>query len=162
MEALNQQIRGEQEIERRRKAAREEREKVINSQQTLEKLGQQLAKKCISVWVVIARMCLHRSRAYVIRTPKTYAPLSNSLASQQGSQEGGYAFEKWFYDLVNYFEITARPPYKADGRQIDGSLTLDGTTFLIETKFTKDQFGAPDIDIFMSKIVKKSTLRCFF
>jgi len=57
---------------------------------------------------------------------------------------------------VNYFEITARPPYKTNGRQIDGSLTLDGTTFLIETKFTNGQSGAPDIDIFMSKIVKKA------
>ena len=122
VDKLNQQMRDEQEIERRRKAAREEREKVINAQQILEKLAQQL----------------------------------NSLTSKQGTQEGGYAFEKWFYDLVNFFEITARPPYKADGRQIDGSLTLDGTTFLIETKFTNEQSGAPDIDVFMSKIVKKA------
>ena len=122
VDKLNQQIRDKQESERRKKAAREEREKIINARQTLEKLAQQL----------------------------------NSLISKQGTQEGGYAFEKWFYDLVNYFEIPARPPYKADGRQIDGSLTLDGTTFLIETKFTNEQSGAPDIDVFMSKIVKKA------
>lgn len=119
---LNQQVQDKQEIERRKKAAREEREKTNNARQTLEKLAQHL----------------------------------NSLTSKQGTQEGGYAFEKWFYGLVNYFEITARPPYKTNGRQIDGSLTLDGTTFLIETKFTNGQSGAPDIDIFMSKIVKKA------
>jgi hypothetical protein len=80
----------------------------------------------------------------------------NSLSAKQGTQEGGYDFEKWFYELVSFFELPARPPYNANGRQIDGSLTLDGTTFLIETKFTKDQSGAPDIDIFMSKIVRKA------
>lgn len=78
------------------------------------------------------------------------------MVSQQGTQEGGYAFEKWFYDLVGYFEIPARPPYVNDGRQIDGSLTLDGTTFLIETKFTQTQTGAPDIDSFMTKITRKA------
>lgn len=122
IDKLNQQDRDEQDIKRRKKAAGEDRQKAINAQQTLERLGMQL----------------------------------NSLQSKQGTQESGYAFEKWFYGLVNYFEISARPPYKVDGRQIDGSLTLDGTTFLIETKFTSGQSGAPDIDVFMSKIVKKA------
>ena len=80
----------------------------------------------------------------------------NELVPRQGTQEGGYAFEKWFYELASYFEIPARPPYKIDGRQIDGSLTLDGTTFLIETKFRNEQTGAPDIDTFMTKITRKA------
>ncbi len=80
----------------------------------------------------------------------------NELISKQGTQEGGYAFEKWFYKFVTYSEIPARPSYKTDGRQVDGSLTLDGTTFLIETKFTNDKSGAPDIDIFMSRIETKA------
>jgi len=119
---LNQQIRDEKEIQRRKKIAQEEQQKTIIAKQTLEKLGQEL----------------------------------NNLISKQGTQEGGYAFERWFYKLVNYYEITARPPYKTEGRGIDGSLTLDGTTFLIEIKFTKEQSGAPDIDVFMSKIVRKA------
>ncbi len=80
----------------------------------------------------------------------------NCLVIKQGTQEGGYAFEKWFYNLVNFFEIIARPPYNADGRQIDGSLTLDGTTFLIETKFTKEKIDSPAIDIFNSKVTSKA------
>lgn len=80
----------------------------------------------------------------------------NTLAFQQGTQEAGYDFEQWFYQLATYFELDARPPYKVDGRQIDGSLTLDGTTFLIETKFTKEQTGVPDIDSFMNKITRKA------
>lgn len=80
----------------------------------------------------------------------------NNLVSKQGTQEGGYVFEQWFYELAIFFELPAKPPYKTDGRQIDGSLTLDGTTFLIETKFTKNPSGAPDIDVFMSKIIRKA------
>jgi hypothetical protein len=86
---------------------------------------------------------------------RLYGELTD-LAPRQGTQEAGYAFERWFYDLVVFFEIQARPPYTASGRQIDGSLTLDGTTFLIETKFTKTRTDAPDVDAFMSKITRKA------
>jgi hypothetical protein len=80
----------------------------------------------------------------------------NELARLQGTQNGGYAFERWFYELAVYFDVEARMPYNADGRQIDGALTLDGTTFLIETKFTKSSTESPDIDIFMSKVTSKA------
>jgi len=73
-----------------------------------------------------------------------------------GTQEGGYQFERWFYDLAVYFELEARPGYVASGRQIDGALTIDGTTFLIETKFTTTPIGSPDIDTFMAKIESKA------
>jgi hypothetical protein len=75
---------------------------------------------------------------------------------QQGTQIGGYAFEFWFYSLAQFFDIDSRPPYRTDGRQIDGALTIDGTTFLVETKFTEGKTGAPDIDIFMGKITQKA------
>jgi hypothetical protein len=58
--------------------------------------------------------------------------------------------------LSIYFELEARPGYQASGRQIDGALTVEGTTFLLETKFTKESIGSPDIDIFMAKIESKS------
>ena len=79
-----------------------------------------------------------------------------ALVAQQGTAEGGYDFERWFYDLANYFELSARPPYTSGGRQIDGSLHLDGTDFLVETKFTSEVTGAPDIDTFMKKITRKA------
>lgn len=71
-----------------------------------------------------------------------------------GSQKGGYDFETWFYKMLDYAEITNRRPYKIDGRQIDGSLTLDGTTYLVELKFTKNQTGSEDIDSFKAKVDK--------
>jgi hypothetical protein len=78
------------------------------------------------------------------------------LTPQLGTQEGGYAFERWFYDLAIYFELEARPGYKADGRQIDGAITIEGTTFLLETKYTNEPIGSPDIDTFMAKIESKA------
>jgi len=85
--------------------------------------------------------------------------LSNRLTEitpQLGTQAGGYAFERWFYDLAIFFELEARPGYTASGRQIDGALTVDGTTFLVETKFTVAPVGSPDIDTFMAKIESKA------
>ena len=78
----------------------------------------------------------------------------DSLHSQVGTQQGGYDFEDWFYELLDYSEITNRRPYKSDGRQIDGSLTHEGTTYLVELKFTKDQSDATDIDSLKAKVNK--------
>jgi hypothetical protein len=80
----------------------------------------------------------------------------NALSLQLGTQQAGYDFERWFYDLVDYFEVENRRPYKVDGRQIDGSVTVDGTTYLVELKFTKDQSDAPDVNIFDRKVGSKA------
>jgi hypothetical protein len=87
---------------------------------------------------------------------ETLADRLNSLSTELGKQDAGYAFEGWFYDLLDYFEVVNRKPYKVQGRQIDGSVTVDGTTYLIELKFTTNQSDAPDIDIFRSKVLSKA------
>ncbi len=78
------------------------------------------------------------------------------LMPSLGNQTAGYDFEKWFYDLALFCEVDSRPSYNADGRQIDGSVTIEGTTFLIETKFTRKPIGSSDVDVFMSKIESKA------
>lgn len=80
----------------------------------------------------------------------------NALAKYIGSQKAGYDFQDWFYKMLDYCEITSRGPYTSNGRQIDGSMTIEGTTYLVELKFTKEQAGAQDIDIFRSKIDSKA------
>ncbi|PHS32454.1 MAG: hypothetical protein COA95_03420 [Methylophaga sp.] len=77
-----------------------------------------------------------------------------TLHPKIGTQKGGYEFESWFYELLDFSEIQNRRPYKIDGRQIDGSLTIEGTTYLVELKFTKDQSSAPDIDSLKAKVNK--------
>ncbi len=69
-----------------------------------------------------------------------------------GTQQGGYDFQDWFYDLLDFCEFENRRPYMNAGRQIDGSLTLDGTTYLVELKFTASQADATDIDSLRSKV----------
>ena len=38
-----------------------------------------------------------------------------------------------------FCEVDHRRPYVTEGRQIDGSITVDGTTYLVELKFTAQQ-----------------------
>jgi hypothetical protein len=73
-----------------------------------------------------------------------------------GTQRGGYDFQDWFYGLLDYCEIQNRRPYVSNGRQIDGALTLDGTTYLVELKFTANQAAAADIDSLRSKVDDKA------
>lgn len=80
----------------------------------------------------------------------------NNLAMKIGTQEAGYEFQKWFYDLMDYFEVDNKRPYIIDGRQIDGSVTIEGTTYLVELKFTANQSDATDIDSFKNKVVTKA------
>jgi hypothetical protein len=98
-------------------------------------------------------------RAQKIASEQDLAKLQSritDLHSKVGSQEGGYAFEDWFYDLVQFFDLEHRKPYKTAGRQIDGSVTFEGTTYLVELKFTSSQVGAPDIDTFLAKVNNKA------
>lgn len=98
-----------------------------------------------------------KQRERIQRSLTDKADLQNkidALHEKVGTQQGGYDFEDWFYELLDFCEITNRKPYKSDGRQIDGSLTLDGTTYLIELKFTKEQSGATDIDSLKAKVNK--------
>jgi hypothetical protein len=78
------------------------------------------------------------------------------LSKELGTKASGYAFQDWFYKLVDYFEIANRRPYVIDERQIDGSVTVDGTTYLIELKFTREQSEATDIDSFFKKVNGKA------
>lgn len=80
----------------------------------------------------------------------------NTLVAKIGTQEGGYEFERWIYELAIFFELDARPGYKATGRQIDGAITIDSTTYLIEAKLMNEPVGSPEIDIFMAKIESKA------
>ena len=79
----------------------------------------------------------------------------DDLSAKVGTQPGGYAFQDWFYDFLDFFDIENRRPYMSNGRQIDGSLTHDGTTYLVELKFTASQAGAPDIDSLRAKVEDK-------
>ena len=96
-----------------------------------------------------------RSRA----TLESLAQRMADLARQMGSQEAGYGFQTWFYDLMDFYEVVNRRPYSATGRQIDGSITVSGTTYLVELKFTLDQAAAPDVDSSWRRSTTRRTTR---
>lgn len=77
----------------------------------------------------------------------------DELGARIGTAQAGYDFQTWFYDLTDYSEIENRRPYKTPtGRQIDGSITLDGFTYLVELKFTAGQATPTDIDSVTKKV----------
>jgi hypothetical protein len=80
----------------------------------------------------------------------------DKLHPSVGTQQGGYDFQDWFHDLLDYSEIQNRRPYITEGRQIDGSLTLEGTTYLVELKFTANQADVTDIDSLRAKVDDKA------
>jgi len=73
-----------------------------------------------------------------------------------GTQQGGYDFQDWVHDLLQFSEIPSRKPYVSNGRQIDGTLTHEGTTYLIEIKFTAAQASSTDIDSLKAKVDGKA------
>ena len=106
-----------------------------------------------------ARKRLAERQRQASRSQETLSRLSsrlNDLARSLGEQQAGYDFQDWFFELLEFSEIPSRKPYVHSGRQIDGSLTVSGTTYLVELKFTTGQAAGPDIDSFYKKITTKA------
>ena len=99
---------------------------------------------------------LQRQAALSQQTLRGLNDRLNTLAQSLGEQSAGYDFQKWFYELLDFSELSNRKPYVHKGRQIDGSLTVSGTTYLVELKFTGGQASATDIDSFYKKITTKA------
>ena len=102
-----------------------------------------------------ARAAASAARQRALAAASSIDSLANeliALAALQGTQDGGYKFQDWFYRLADFFEVDCRRPYVTGGRQIDGTITVEGTTYLVELKFTAEQSGAPDIDSLLTKL----------
>lgn len=106
-----------------------------------------------------ARKAAHQRMQETIKKRQTLESLSEQLrelSKQIGTAKAGYRFQDWFFDVVDFFEMTNRRPYTSGGRQIDGSVTVECTTYLTELKFTKEQAVAPDVDTFLAKVNDKA------
>lgn len=105
------------------------------------------------------RRAAEERRQEVILLKHTFQTLRSrldELCLTLGTQQSGYDFQKWFYELMSFADIDHRSPYSVDGRQIDGSITIDGTTYLVELKFTADQASATAIDSIKAKVDAKA------
>jgi hypothetical protein len=109
--------------------------------------------------VIRRRQLGEQRREEVVRSQLSFEKLRarlDELCTQLGTQKAGYDFQTWFYDLMAFFDVDNRRPYSVDGRQIDGSITVDGTTYLVELKFTSEQADAKAIDSIVKKVNDKA------
>ena len=141
----------------------DELEKINAAKSAVAALKAYVARERSAAEVERARTAIReeaaRQREQKIASTQGLAKLQarvTELHLQAGTQQGGYAFEDWFYDFVQFFDIEHRRPYRTNGRQIDGSVTIEGTTYLVELKFTNSQAGAVDIDTFLAKVNSKA------
>jgi len=105
------------------------------------------------------RQDFQKQQEEISRSQQSLKKLSErlgNLSKEIGASKAGYAFQDWFYELVQFSEVESRKPYISNGRGIDGSITIEGTTYLVELKFTSEQASAPDIDSFYKKVITKA------
>jgi hypothetical protein len=69
----------------------------------------------------------------------------------------GFEFERLLNRIFDFFGLHPRSPFRLQGEQIDGSLELEGQTYLIEAKFQKELVGQEDLLVFRAKVEAKST-----
>jgi len=143
-----------------------------NASQMIEKASRAVAelKQYLSIQNIeirdererdVARAKAHEERQVIQRARTDKVKLQkrlDDLASAIGTQQGGYDFEVWFFDFLDFFEIQNRRPYRSSGRQMDGSLTIDGTTYIVELKFEGNPVGSPDIDVLRTKVADKADM----
>lgn len=141
----------------------DEAEKISAAKAAVTALKAYITRERSATEVERARQAIReeaaKQKAQRLASEQDLAKLQSRLIDlhpKVGSQEAGYAFEGWFYDLAQFFDLEHRRPYKTGERQIDGSVTHDGTTYLVELKFTSNQVGAPDIDTFLAKVSSKA------
>lgn len=106
-----------------------------------------------------ARHEFQKKQAEITRSQQTLQRLAdrlNELGMRLGQQQAGYDFQTWFYDLLDFSEVQNRRQYVHEGRQIDGSLTLLGTTYLAELKFTTSPASPVVIGDFFKKVTDKA------
>lgn len=141
----------------------DEAEKIAAAKAAVAALKAYIDRERSTAEVARARQAIReeaeRQRAEKLARQQDLVRLQSRVAdlhSRIGTQDSGYAFEDWFFDLVQFFDLEHRRPYKTSGRQIDGAITHEGTTYLVELKFTNEQTGAPDIDTFFAKVSSKA------
>lgn len=87
------------------------------------------------------------------------AELSKELIqlSRLEPQKRGFQFEKFLHQIFTAFELGPRSSFRLVGEQIDGSLDLDGDTYLIEAKWTGTPTSQSELLIFQGKVDGKSS-----
>lgn len=139
-------------------------QKIRDASDAVTRLQQYLGKKAEEKKQALQseaiRKAARKQQATYLASKETLESLSNrlhDLSSQLGSQQAGYEFQAWFYDLLDFAEVPNRRPYiDPNGRQIDGSVTIDGTTYICELKFTREQAPPKEVSDLRDKVRTKA------
>lgn len=77
------------------------------------------------------------------------------LARQDNPQNRGLKFERFLRRLFAAHDLNPRGGFASSGEQIDGSIELDGTLYLVEAKWTVGQTTPAKIRDFRGKVEEK-------
>jgi restriction endonuclease Mrr len=78
-----------------------------------------------------------------------------ALHSEGDKQRRGYALEKLLTALFRLAELDYHGSYKTDTDQIDGAVTLDSFTYLIEARWRKNPAADTDLGAFAHKVERR-------
>ncbi len=123
--------------------------RIFLSEEKAAFLDEEDAKKTKTRFEELRQQARVRSQVDLAKLDKRLTTLASSI----GTQREGSDFQPWFYDLMDYFEIDSRRPYTTDGRQIDGSVTIDGRINLVELKNPqKFKLTLPTLILFIRRL----------
>jgi hypothetical protein len=75
-----------------------------------------------------------------------------TLQRSTNPQQRGLDFEPLLADLFKLFDMEPRLAYRADGEQIDGSLSFDTDDYILEAKWLADPLDRATADTFATKV----------
>jgi hypothetical protein len=93
-------------------------------------------------------------------TEPLHVRLSHRLESEVAAlppQKRGYAFEKFLDLSFSLYGLSPRKSFRLTGEQIDGSVQLDHTTYLIEAKWQEGLIGHHELQAFAGTLAGKAT-----
>jgi len=79
------------------------------------------------------------------------------LSTEVDRNKAGITLEGLLNRLFHLYALIPRPGFRVTGEQIDGSFSLDGEIYLVESKWEKNALPEKDLLIFRGKIEGKST-----
>ena len=81
-----------------------------------------------------------------------------AISSRAESQNRGFAFEKFLYDLFDVYSFNPRPSFRLVGEQIDGSIEFEHEIYLIEAKWQSSPVNQADLAVLDSRVSGHSSL----
>ena len=90
-----------------------------------------------------------------------FANRLNTLGKHLGDHQSAKDFHTWFYDFLDFLAIPNQRPHMQEDRQINGTLTVSGITYLVELKFAISPMDQGAISDFFKKVTFHNTRGLF-